>query len=218
MLRTVLLIAIALSIALGVGAGSVWLALERVSGVGAVTVGSWTARPTEGTNRADPYTKAHFARAGDLALGQAEGIRFVAYADSAADPLRRECNYSVEGLAPPTRFWTLYAAESPDDTRALAARDTAFHSRGLLLNPDDSFEAWSLRALAGAGQLACAMQGRRSHGAGAHALRYARRLQRGHRRHGAATGSEGRLRWLGFSMPCWSGWWARASSTSRSSS
>jgi hypothetical protein len=141
MLRTVLLIAIALSIAIGVGAGSVWLALERVSGVGAVTVGSWTARPTEGTNRADPYTKAHFARAGDLALGQAEGIRFVAYADSAADPLRRECNYSVEGLAPPTRFWTLYAAGSPDDTRALAARDTAFHSRGLLLNPDDSFEA-----------------------------------------------------------------------------
>jgi len=140
MLRTILVVAVALAVALVVGAGSVWMALGSFGGVGAVTVGSWTARPAEGTSRADPYTKARFSRAGDLALGQVEGIRFVAHADASGDLLRRDCTYSVEGTTPPTRFWTLYAARSDRDSRSPTDRATAIHSREILRNSDDSFK------------------------------------------------------------------------------
>jgi hypothetical protein len=139
MLRTILLFAIALTIALGGGAASVWLALESFAGVGRVSVGNWTATPLEGTNRADPYTKARFSRGGELALGLAEGIRFVAHTDSAAAPLRRDCTYLVRGVTPPTRFWTLYAAASPGDTRPVSDRPATVSSRTILRNPDDSF-------------------------------------------------------------------------------
>lgn len=139
MLKTLLLFAVALAIAVGGGAASAWLALESFGGVGTVAVGNWTARPFEGTDRADPYTKARFSRERELTLGQVEGIRFIAHADSTAEPLRRNCTYAIEGNTPPTRFWTLYAAASLTETASLAERPTSFYSRAVLRNADNGF-------------------------------------------------------------------------------
>lgn len=139
MLKTIFLTALTLAIALGGGAGSVWLALERNFGFGTVSIGGWTAYPLRGTASADPYTKARFSREADLAIGQAEGLTFFATRDAAGDTLRFECDYRLEGSLPPARFWTLHVRDSdgavsrPDGDRA-----DALHSYALLREEDNA--------------------------------------------------------------------------------
>ncbi len=111
MLKTAFLTLISLAIAIGLGGYSVWYALNAQDGVGAIRIGQWTAFPEVGTLAADPYSKARVAREGVLALGQAEGLAFVAERDESGEPLKRECAYTIEGVYPTARFWTLYAAD-----------------------------------------------------------------------------------------------------------
>jgi hypothetical protein len=140
MIRTVLLTLATLAIAIGGGAGSVWYALEAQEGVGAATIGSWTAYPNMGAPDADPYSKARAARQGLLALGRAEGLAFFATHDAGGTPLSRKCSYLIEGSTPPARFWTLYVAD-----RSLRMVDSghrrkpALQSLAILRNPDNSF-------------------------------------------------------------------------------
>jgi len=111
MLRHALLVLITLAVAIGGGAASVWYALGAQQGVGAVTVGSWTAYPELGTPDANPYLRARIAREGLLALGRTEGIAFQARRDSDGVPLLRQCRYAIEGVIPPSRIWTIHAAD-----------------------------------------------------------------------------------------------------------
>lgn len=141
MLRTVFLVTAVLVIALVGGAGSVWLMLEQTRSVGSVDVGAWTAFPKAGTPEADPYSRARAARLGELSLGQAEGIVFVADQDDAGVPLQRQCSYRITGSVPPVRFFTLYAA---DQTRRILPAPgrfrAALHSRELLWSNGDAVE------------------------------------------------------------------------------
>jgi len=140
MIRTVALVLIATLVALGGGAGSVWWALRSQEGIGAVTIGGWTAFPNIGTPDADPYSKARVAREGVLALGRAEGLTFIAQRDSSGARLQRKCSYVIEGTTPPSRFWTLYAADEALTTLAVERkRRPAINSIGLLRAPDNSF-------------------------------------------------------------------------------
>lgn len=111
MLKIAFLTLISLAMAIGLGGYSVWYALNAQDGVGAIRIGRWTAFPEVGTLLADPYSKARVAREGVLALGQAEGLAFVAESDESGEPLKRECAYTIEGSYPTARFWTLYAAD-----------------------------------------------------------------------------------------------------------
>ena len=140
MFRTVFLILATLAIAIGGGAASVWYTLQAQEGIGAITIGSWTAYPNMGAPGADPYSKARIAREGILALGRAEGLAFFANRDAAGDALSRKCSYTIEGSMPPARFWTLFVAD-----RSLAVlggdrrRKPALNSLSMLRNPDNSF-------------------------------------------------------------------------------
>jgi hypothetical protein len=139
MLRIAALALLVLAVAIGVGAGSAWYALDAEEGIGALTVGNWTAYPDIGSPDADPYAKARIARDGVLALGRAEGLSFIARRDSAGDGLDRACRYTIEGPFPPARFFTLYAADrtlTPLPRRGLRA--AALHSYALLRNSDNS--------------------------------------------------------------------------------
>ncbi|RVD57177.1 DUF1214 domain-containing protein [Mesorhizobium sp. M2D.F.Ca.ET.185.01.1.1] len=139
MLKNAILTLLSLAMAIGLGGYSVWYALNTQDGVGAIRIGRWTAFPEMGTLAADPYSKARVAREGVLALGQAEGLAFVAERDDAGEPLKRECTYSIEGGYPAARFWTLYAAD-----QSLGVIDTgktrrsALQSYEVLRQPDNS--------------------------------------------------------------------------------
>lgn len=139
MLKTALHILTVLCIAIGGGAASVWYALKAREGVGAVTIGGWTAFPNTGTPEADPYSKARVAREGVLALGRAEGLVFEAQRDSGGDQLLAECDYTVEGAVPSARFWTFYATDAADGViKSGKPRAAALHSYQLLRMRDDS--------------------------------------------------------------------------------
>lgn len=141
MLKTVFLVLVVLSVSILGGGASVWYALKANEGIGALTVGEWTAYPSLGTADADPYSKARVAREGILSLGQAEGLSFSAERDSGGEPLRRECRYRIEGPVPPARFWTLYAADpSGHVVRGGERRTAALNSYQLLRLPDNSVE------------------------------------------------------------------------------
>jgi hypothetical protein len=141
MIRWISLILGVVVVAVTGGAASVWYMLQAQHGVGAMTVGPWTAYPEIGTPDADPYSKARIARDGVLTLGRAEGLVFVAERDSSARLLLRDCNYLIEGGAPTTRFWTLFAADEKLAGLELAdkADVPAIQSRGILRQPDNSF-------------------------------------------------------------------------------
>lgn len=139
MLKNALLTLLAIAIAIGLGGGSVWYALDAQSGVGAIRIGPWTAFPDVGTPDADPYTQARTAREGVLSLGRAEGLTFVAAADSSGEPLRRECAYRLDGGFPTARFFTLYAADSSLDLIDTGkSRRAVLQSYQLLRRPDNT--------------------------------------------------------------------------------
>ena len=139
MLKNALLTLLALAIAIGGGAASVWYALKVQDGVGAIRSGQWTAFPDIGTQAADPYSKARVAREGVLALGQAEGLSFIAERDAGGEQLQRQCSYKIEGGFPTARFWTLYAADqSLGVVETGKPRPAALQSYQVLRQPDNS--------------------------------------------------------------------------------
>lgn len=141
MLKTVFLTLVVLCVSLVGGGASVWYALKANEGIGAVTIGEWTAFPYLGTADADPYSTARVAREGILALGRAEGLSFSASRDSGGEALRRECTYHVEGPVPPARFWTLYAADPAGAIlRGGDRRQGALHSYQLVRFTDNSID------------------------------------------------------------------------------
>ncbi|MGN6464871.1 MAG: DUF1214 domain-containing protein [Rhizobiaceae bacterium] len=139
MLRIVLPIFVALAIAIGGGAWSVHLALERGFGIETLSVGPWKAYPDFGTPDASPYAKAAVAQGGELPLGLAEGLAFEASDDSSGAALMRNCSYRITGDVPTARFWTLYATDgSMTPLPSTGIREAALQSGAVLHEADGS--------------------------------------------------------------------------------
>jgi hypothetical protein len=113
-LSSSVLILYALALALLVGFGTAYWALQGEYPVGSVRVGPWLTWPKIGSREADPYARAVVARSGDLPLGIGEGLAFLASGDSAGRPLTGSCAYRVGSVTPQARYWTLtiYDADS----------------------------------------------------------------------------------------------------------
>lgn len=97
MFRIPLLVALALAIAFGGGIASAVWALKATVGFGSISIGPWVAFPEAQTENADPYAKAHRARAGELLYGGAEGLMFMAQVDDRGEKLSAACSYDVSG-------------------------------------------------------------------------------------------------------------------------
>ncbi|MDQ0454302.1 DUF1214 domain-containing protein [Rhizobium paknamense] len=122
MFRVPFLVAVALAVAFGLGIQSALLALDATVGFGEIKIGSWRAFPEAQTSSADPYARAHRAKAGRLLMGSAEGLTFIASSDDSGERLSGLCRYRLDGSLPPARAWTLYAAGL--DGTPLAVPDT----------------------------------------------------------------------------------------------
>jgi hypothetical protein len=120
----VIVVLIVLTMGIVSGLGLTWLASASSNGFGAIRIGAWSVWPKSGTIDADPYSRAIFARAGELPLGLADGISFVASSDEIGAQLDGRCDIRIEGHLPLARFWTL----------------TIYDSRGRLI--DNVGERW----------------------------------------------------------------------------
>jgi hypothetical protein len=139
MFKFIALTIVTLVIAIGGGAGSMWLAMDSDFGFGSIRIGEWIADPVRGTPGADPYSRARFSREADLALGQAEGLVFSSRRDSSGEPLIARCRYQVEGGLPPARFWTLHARDDTGQVLQVdGTRPPGLHSLAMLREPDNT--------------------------------------------------------------------------------
>jgi len=104
---TAILIVYALLLALGLGLGSAYWAINGNPPFGSLRLGPWQAWPKLGSPEADPYMRAILARRGDVPLATGEGLGFTARTDSDGRPLDSACTYTIGMIAPTARLWTL---------------------------------------------------------------------------------------------------------------
>lgn len=136
-MRFVLRLLLAIAVALAVGFGLSYYALNDGRLFGAVQIGPWTAWPDSGSPAPNPYTRGHIVRESALQLGRAEGLQFVATTDSEGNGLDRSCSYVVEGRVPVSAFWSLVAVDeawtnlaAPDGDGALRSSQVARENDG----------------------------------------------------------------------------------------
>ncbi|MCD2177466.1 DUF1214 domain-containing protein [Rhizobium sp. C1] len=137
MFRVPFLVAVALTIAFGVGILITKSAISRSSGFSALEIGVWQAYPKAQTSEADPYARNHRAKASGLLLGSAEGLVFYADKDDAGNALTGGCTYRVSGKVPQARFWTIAIADASN--QPLSARPglpSALNAQSVLYDND----------------------------------------------------------------------------------
>ena len=122
-----------------VGLGATYLALTRGAAFGALTIGSWTAWPKNGTQDADPYARASIARSGRLPIALGDGVTFVAKTDDNRRRLHGRCDVIVSGVTPAARFWTLTLYSLNGELAANSLHRYNFTSQEIVRRGDGSF-------------------------------------------------------------------------------
>ena len=90
-----------------IGLGATWFTLTRGVAFGSLTVGAWTAWPKSGSVDIDPYARAGIARSGELPTGMGDGVAFFAHTDDRGDNFDGRCTFTISGMTPAARYWTL---------------------------------------------------------------------------------------------------------------
>jgi len=138
------------------GIGTAWWAIRNGGAAQSlVKVGPWETSLLAGSPSADAYTRARVAVVGLLALGRDETIYYVARTDSTGQALRSRCQYRIDGLVPPTRWWSLtpyaddhFLFEAPQDRFSLNGATAQLDQRGEFhvltgpTKPSDAAFAW----------------------------------------------------------------------------
>ncbi len=130
----------ALAVAAVVGLGATYFALTRGAAFGALTIGSWTARPKTGTADADPYARATIARTGQLPVALGDGVSFTAQTDDSGKLLDGRCDVVLSGVTPAARFWTLTLYNAEGGLVANSVERFGFSSQEIVRHADGSFE------------------------------------------------------------------------------
>ena len=119
-------------VAIGLGIGSAYFAVNHADRFGLFQIGPWHAWPDAAGPDVNPYSRADQARRGSLKLASGEGIAFVATTDDTGNPLDGACQYRVEGSELPSRIWTLTLLsqageliDNPSNRYSLHSQDVA---------------------------------------------------------------------------------------------
>ena len=133
-----MILTVVAGIALGLAA--TFFTVERGLGFGAVRAGPWTGWPKTGAKDADPYARAVLSRSGEVPLGIAEGLTFIARGLQPGTPFDPRCDYVVQDPVPPARYWSLTAMRPDGRLIANAAKRYGFTSAEILRNLEGGFE------------------------------------------------------------------------------
>lgn len=109
-------------------------------GVNAIRNGPWIVWPSAGNPKADPYTRAHFARTGELPLASFESVIFRSFQDDSGERLTSACEYTLHGSPIDVRWWNLTVYGHDGTLIANPADRYSFNSDNILLNADGSFK------------------------------------------------------------------------------
>ena len=136
---TAVLVVYTLLLALGLGLGSAYWAINGNPPFGSLRLGPWQAWPQLGAPAADPYMRAIIARRGDVPLATGEGMGFTASVDNDGRPLDSACSYSIGPVAPIARVWTLTLYDQSGRLPSTELRRGSFTSAEVLRDTQDRF-------------------------------------------------------------------------------
>ena len=122
------------------GLGLTWIMSARENGFGALDIGVWRSWPRSGTLEADPYIRASFARSGELPIGLAEGLAFIATTDDQGQVIDGRCVTRIRGKLLPARFWTLTIYDGRGRLIENPAARYGFTSTEVLFQSDGDIE------------------------------------------------------------------------------
>lgn len=117
------------------GLGSSWYMIERGNGMTTRSAGPWVAWVAAGRADADPYTRAHFIRRGMLPVSSALALTFEAVSDSEGQRLHSSCEYLLDGMEPPARFWSISVFDEHGRLIPNQAERYSYNSATLLRSP-----------------------------------------------------------------------------------
>lgn len=106
------------------GLMSSFYAVNTGTALTTLALGPWVTWIAAGQPGSDPYTRAHFATLGALPMSSETAQLFTAKTDSDGRRLHSSCDYSIEGKAIPSYWWSI----------------TVFDDQGrLIANPADRY-------------------------------------------------------------------------------
>lgn len=126
-------------IGVALGLISVHATVVRDAGFGSAPSGAWQAWLKRGAQDADPYARASISRFGEIPLGPAEGLTFVARHDDSGAALTGRCDYRLAGQPMPARFWSL-SLLSEHGEEAVAGERGGFTSLDVVRSENGAFE------------------------------------------------------------------------------
>ncbi len=98
--------------------------------------GPWKTWVNAGGLAADPYTRAHIARSGQLPITSGSGLTFFATADSEGGGLSSDCEYEIIARPLAALWWTIAVYDENGKLIPNKAARYAFSSQNLTILPD----------------------------------------------------------------------------------
>lgn len=132
-------ITFAMMAAIVLGLGSARLMLASEPGFAVLRIGPWVSWQDEGTPGADPYTRAHLAKAGRLPMTATVARHFFAETDSDGRAIDPRCEYHIDGLSLPGSWWSIAVYSAEGEILANLARRYAFSSQNLQMRGDGAY-------------------------------------------------------------------------------
>jgi hypothetical protein len=123
-------------VSLVVGLGSAGYMIEDGFALVLNRAGPWTSWVNAGGLAADPYTRAHIARSGLLPINSANGLTFLASADSDGSSLSSDCDYEIIARPLAALWWTIAVYDEDGKLIPNKAARHAFSSQNLTILPD----------------------------------------------------------------------------------
>ncbi len=127
------------ALALSLGLGSAWRALNHGFFATTQRFGPWALWSREAAVDSDPYSIARVARQGVLPLTSSAAVSFTATRDSAGSRLSGSCTYEVRGLSVAALWWNVSVFKSDGTPMETKAARSGFSSETATLTPDGSF-------------------------------------------------------------------------------
>lgn len=124
---------------LGLGFASSWYMVEAGTRLTTVKIGPWVTWLSAARPDADPYTRAHFANAGTLAVSADVQRTYVAKVDTAGERLDSWCDYALEGRLQRADWWSIVAFNQQGLLVSNPAGRHAFTSQTIALSSNGSF-------------------------------------------------------------------------------
>lgn len=128
-----------LVLAVGGGLGSAWYMIERGSRLTTRSFGPWVHWPGAARADSDPYTRAHFARRGELPHAPALAMTFQAREDSDGNRLHSSCEYDVAGPDINAVWWSIAAYDERGRLIPNPAGRHAYNANSTLRAANGSF-------------------------------------------------------------------------------